>query len=255
MDDLKSPVSAGITSEKTVRLKAVALILLMIHHLFGCDFLQDWVSPVKGAEIVFGVSGRICLAMFLFCSGYGLYKSYIIKDDPPKGYIPQKIIKTLIPYWVIMLLAVAVLICLGKFEPAYIPSNLFAWIHEDNILYVSFSWYIKLHLLILLTLPLVRLVEKKWKKTALIDLIIYVLLPFALWMYLKRFQDEEVFTNIFTSLVSSVLFLMSWYSLFGIGMLFAKYDIYGKISAKTKKIPGAVMILISIIYLTNPDLI
>lgn len=247
MCDIKGRTSSGITSEKTECLKAVALILLMIHHLFGCDFLQDWISPFKGADIVFGVSGRICLAMFLFCSGYGLYKSYVIKENPPKHYIPQKIVKTLIPYWVVMLIAVMILLYLGKFDPVYIPANLFAWIHEDSILYVSFSWYIKLHLLILLTLPLIRLIEKKWRKNILVDSLMYIILPFLIWFFLKGFQNEEVFTNIFTSLISSLLFLLSWYSFFGIGMIFAKYNVYDKIHAFSERFPKPVIILLSLI--------
>ena len=247
MSDTKTKNIGDITADKTEKLKAVALILLMIHHLFGCNYLEDWMSFAKGADIILGVSGRICLALFLFCSGYGLYKSYVSKENTPKSYIPLKILKTLIPYWVVMLIAIAILIYLGKFNPVYIPMNLVAWLHNDDMLYVSFSWYIKLQLLLLATLPLIKLIEKKWKKNLIIDYLLYVILPFVLWFFLKKFESEEFFTDIFQSLASTVVFLLSWYSLFALGMIFAKYSIYSKIKKFSERFPGVLVIILSVI--------
>ena len=247
MSDPQTQKLTDITADKTEHLKAIALILLMIHHLFGCDYIEDWLSVAKGADIIFGVAGRICLAMFLFCSGYGLYKSYVSKENTSKTHIPSKIVKLLIPYWVVMMIAIIILIVLGKFNPVFIPVNLVAWIHNDDMLYVSFSWYIKLQFLLLLTLPLIRLIEKKWKKNWIIDLLIYVILPFVIWYFLKGFEDEEHLTGILQSLASSVLFLLSWFSLFSMGMIFAKYSVYIKIRKFAERFPKALVILLSVI--------
>ena len=247
MSGQKSVKGADITPEHTEHLKAIALILLMIHHLFGCNYLEDWMSFAKGADIILGVSGRICLALFLFCSGYGLYRSYVSKENTNRSYIPQKIVKTLIPYWVVMIIAIVILIFLGKFNPLYIPMNLVAWLHNDDMLYVSFSWYIKLQLLLIVTLPLIKLIEKKWKKNLVIDYLLYVILPFVLWFFLKKYESEEYFTNIFQSLASTVVFLLSWYSLFALGMLFAKYSIYSKIRKFSERFPKVLVIILSVI--------
>ena len=247
MSDPKERKLTDITADKTEHLKAIALILLMIHHLFGCDYLEDWMSVAKGADIIFGVAGRICLAMFLFCSGYGLYKSYISKESTPKTYVPSKILKLLIPYWVVTVVAVVILIVLGKFNPVYIPVNLVAWIHNDEMLYVSFSWYIKLQFLLLLSLPLIRLIERKWKKNWIIDILIYVLLPFVIWFFLRKFENEEIFTDILQTLASSALFFLSWFSLFAMGMIFAKYSVYIKIRKLAGRFPDVLVILLSVV--------
>lgn len=247
MSDNNLPKGADITPEHTEHLKAIALILLMIHHLFGCKFIEDWMSFAKGADIMIGISGRICLALFLFCSGYGLYKSYVSKENAPRSYIPLKIVKTLIPYWVVMIIAIVILIYLGKFNPLYIPMNLVAWLHNDDMLYVSFSWYIKLQLLLLATLPIVRFIEKKWKKNLIIDYLLYVILPFVLWFFLRKYEREENFTDIFRSLVSTGVFLLSWYSLFALGMLYAKYGIYSKIRKFAERFPKMLVIILSVI--------
>lgn len=237
----------AITSEKTDHLKGIALILLMWHHLFGVNYLDSWLSPIEGIDMVIGISAKVCLGIFLFCSGYGLYKSYINKDSAPKTYILQRAVKTLIPYWIIMLIAIVILAILGKFEPKYIPVNLFAWLHNDDMLYVSFAWYIKLYLCILLLLPLVRLIDRKLKRNALIDIALYILVPFAIWFFLKGYQDEEHFVNVLHSLVSTILFTLMWFPLFAAGMIFAKYEVYGKVRKVADRFPGWLVIIVSLL--------
>ena len=218
-------VSTDITSEKTLHLKGIALLLLMWHHLFGVEYLSGWsaiIPGTEGASYVTGASGKICLAIFLFCSGYGLYKSYVSKETPSKTYILKRLAKTLIPYWIVMIIAIVYLICAGKFEPKYIFVNLFALLHSTDILYVTFSCFIKLYVLLLLVLPLVRLIERKWKKNALIDILIYIAVPFAAALGLARFFHEDTFESIPSFLMSTLVFLLAWFPLFAIGMLFAK---------------------------------
>ncbi|MBQ3997456.1 MAG: acyltransferase family protein, partial [Bacteroidales bacterium] len=154
------------------------------------NYIEKWLSPIEGVDMFIGVSAKICLGIFLFCSGYGLYKSYLSKENPGRFYTLKKIVQTLIPYWLIMLVAIAVLVYLKKFNPKYIFVSLFALIHDDEMLYVSFSWYIKLYILLMLILPLIRLIERKWKKNIIIDLLLYIALPFAVYYVFKGYMDE-----------------------------------------------------------------
>lgn len=254
MSKAPDTASKDITAQKTEHLKGIALLLLMFHHLFGVEYLSGWravIPGTEGADYVIGASGKICLAMFLFCSGYGLYKSYISKEAPKKTYILQRLIKTLIPYWIVMLIAIAYLAFAGKFEPKYIFVNLFALIHNDEMLYVSFSWFIKLYVLLILLLPLIRLIERKWKKNALIDLLIYVALPFAVAVIFAGYQNESSFVNVPLFLVSTVLFMLSWFPLFAVGILFAKYNTYEKVRGFADRFPKALVIALSLLILGN----
>ena len=254
MADPKSLAAKDITAEKTEHLKGIALLLLMFHHLFGVEYLQGWRAIVPGTEgidYVIGASCKICIAMFLFCSGYGLYKSYICKESTKKTYILQRLIKTLIPYWIVMIATIAYLVFAGKFEPQYIPVNLFALIHDDDILYVSFSWFIKLYVLLILLLPLIRLIERKWKKNAIIDILIYLALPFAITVIFAKFMDESRFISVPHFLISTVLFVLSWFPLFGCGILFAKYNTYAKVRSFADKFSGVIVIALSVLIIAN----
>ena len=252
MSDPKTTAAKEITADKSVLLKAIALILLMWHHLFGCGYIDSWLSPFDGIEFVTGYSAVICLAIFMFCSGFGLYKSYISKDSVKKMYIPGKIIRTLIPYWVVMLVTIIVLVILGKFEPKYIFFNLFAWVHDEKILYVSFSWYIKLYILTLAFTPLLRLIEQKWKKKNwIIDLLIYVILPFVIYFIFRGYSDEYHVIGIIPSIISSILLVLYWLPLFSLGMLFAKYNVYGKVRNFTDKLSSWLVIVICLLICGN----
>ena len=87
MSKNRTPAITDITSEKSVKIKAIALILLMWHHLFGVNYIESWLSPIEGIDMVVGISAKVCLGIFLFCSGYGLYKSYISKEKTDKLYV------------------------------------------------------------------------------------------------------------------------------------------------------------------------
>ena len=251
----KVPIaSTDITSEKTQHLKGIALLLLMWHHLFGVEYLQGWsaiIPGTEGASYVIGASGKICLAMFLFCSGYGLLKSYINKESAGKTYIVKRLIKTLIPYWIVMIIAICYLIYAGKFDAKYIFVNLFALIHSTEILYVTFSWFIKLYVLLILVLPLIRLIEHKWKKNAIIDILFYVVLPFALAIIFRRFLHEEYYENILTFLASTIVFLLAWFPMFAIGMLFAKYNTYKRVREFADKFPSYIVIILALLIIGN----
>ena len=249
MSGQSTPPVTDITVESTEHLKGIALLLLMWHHLFGVGFLEDWLSPFKDIEYVTGSSAKICLAIFLFCSGYGLYRSYINRNSKDRLYVPKKIIGALVPYWIIMLIAIAVLAFLGKFDLVYIPANILAWIHDDNILYVSFSWYIKLYVLLLLVLPAVKLIEKKWKKNLFLDGLFYIVIPFLIYYVCRSYLDEEHFTSLPASILSSVLFVVFWFPLFAAGMIFAKYNIYTRIRDFMKRFLGWVVITLSLLVL------
>ena len=244
--------TAEITPEKTEHLKGIAFLLLMWHHLFGIGYVSGWRSAVPGMEditYITGQAGKICLAMFLFCSGYGIYKTYISKESADKGFVLKRLAKTLIPYWMVMIIAIVYLACVGKFKPEYLFMNLFALIHSDARLYVSFSWFIKLYILLILLLPLIRLTERKWKKNPIIDILIYIAVPFGIAVCFAKYVHEAWFTDIPSFLLSSFLFLLSWFPLFAVGMLFAKYDVYKKIRKITDKIPGIFVTLLSFIVI------
>ena len=71
-----------LTRQDTAVMKGIAICAMLCHHLYG--FPLAGVEPYTGVLAWIGVLGKICVALFLFCSGYGLaanYKPQSILDD------------------------------------------------------------------------------------------------------------------------------------------------------------------------------
>lgn len=216
---------------ETISLKGIAIILMFWHHLFGCGtFLTNGVSyvwvPAGGyLGTIFRAGCKICIAIFAVASGYGLYKSYIKNNSPTK--ILPRIINFLLTYWtVIFCVAVPYLIYFKKFHIEYIWVNLFALLHNDQMLYVSLSWYVKVYLEFLIALPLVKLCSNRIK-TIFGDIVIFVILPTILMMMLPYAEENYVSVHIW--ILSSIRLLFRWFPVFYMGVIFAKYNLLEKI--------------------------
>ena len=73
-------------------------VIICFHHM-SQQTSASWLNPrfiQKGLEI-FVTAGYPMVAMFLFCSGFGLYKSAKTKPDFFKRFLPSRIIPILIP--------------------------------------------------------------------------------------------------------------------------------------------------------------
>ena len=74
---------------ESIELKAFAIMLMFWHHLFGCGtFLSkgiqyDWISCIGSIQmdVLFGKGSKLCVPLFAFVSGYGIYKSYILQKN------------------------------------------------------------------------------------------------------------------------------------------------------------------------------
>lgn len=68
------PIYCALTKQDTAVLKGIAIVAMMMHHLWGCP--PSWVEPYTGVLGFLGCVGKVCVAIFLFCSGYGLSMGY-----------------------------------------------------------------------------------------------------------------------------------------------------------------------------------
>ena len=245
--------------EETNCLKALAIILMFWHHLFGCGAALTggteyiWYLSMGDFGNMFAYGAKICIALFTFSSGIGLYHSYLCKDNPVKKIIARTI-KFLITYWTIMfLVAIPYLIIVHSFDLSLLLINLFALLHNDSILYVSLSWYIKVYLEILLVLPIVKLISCRIR-TPLVDLFWGVLLPAYIANFLP--SAEESFITMPLFLLSSLKLLLQYFPVFYSGVLFEKYEIAKKITLgdnfsllrKIVIVITSVVVMIGVVY-------
>ena len=71
-------------------MKGVAIILMLIHHLFYNDDLIQRCTLILPYEekllLLFSSLSKVCVAIFVLISGYGLYKSYLSTTETGVGY-------------------------------------------------------------------------------------------------------------------------------------------------------------------------
>ena len=95
-----------LSVNKSWILKGIAICLLLVHHLFyeRNGLYNDF--PVHGRYLVqqIGVFSRLCVALFVFLSGYGLAVSH--KEQPIGKFYMRRFKKLFLNYWFIWIIFV-----------------------------------------------------------------------------------------------------------------------------------------------------
>lgn len=81
--------------------RGIAAIFIVLHHI------SQRITVIK-ALIVMRYIGFISVAVFFFISGYGLMSGFIYKKDYLKGFLRKRMLKILIPYWMVNMIAIAI---------------------------------------------------------------------------------------------------------------------------------------------------
>ena len=93
--------------DSMMSLRGFAALGVILHHISQEGAFQ-WAGGGHGkpGELsIFVNSGYLFVAIFFFCSGYGLIKSFESKPDYLKGFMKKRVLKTLIvPYYVSILI-------------------------------------------------------------------------------------------------------------------------------------------------------
>lgn len=189
-----------------------------------------------------------CVPIYLFCSGYGLYRSEESGSSMKKRV--QRILKLLIRFWIIMILTCCVGYALGMKER--FPGSLLNFILNVCLIknsYVGAFWFVQTYtILALLSGGIFKWIRKY---------SYWIILPISFVLYISAFGmeylvlgriDMEVLGLLLNALM---LFLRSQFS-FVVGMISAKEDIleHCKFLSKIRKnpiLPWLFLILIIIV--------
>lgn len=214
------------------QIKGLAIILMYIHHLFGCGsflIIEESNTVLVGHRgAILATGAKICISIFAIVSGYGFGKSYIVCKDEKRWFI-KRIVSFLLTYWIMLfLIAIPYLLIVHKFNPSYFLINLFALLHNDEMLYLSFSWYIKVYLEVLLVLPIIKRLNQKLNPFE--EIFVNIILPCTLSMFL--IDTEANYIGFRENLTSSIRLLLIWYPVFYIGIIFSKYHILEMVEEK-----------------------
>lgn len=100
---------------QTKALQGFFAICVLLHHA-GQKTCAPWHNPkyiVHGLDFFVPI-GYLFVSVFLFCSGYGLYKSYKQKEDYLKGFIKRRILPLVLSYYSTGLIFFVVRLLMGE---------------------------------------------------------------------------------------------------------------------------------------------
>lgn len=221
--------------------KLIAILLMMLHHLFG---FTDRIAPEnmyhslhiyqgQPLEAVICASFKVCVAFFLFLSGYGTYLS-IRKSKNISQTIATRIYRLLKNVWQVMLIFVPIDFALGVTKVNLTASWTIHYDFESIILsmlgfekYNSEWWFVMPYIVLLMMTPLLFRFLKRKNGDFFTDFL--VVLGGALFsLYgIQKLLNYDMFADfkgtVWGILLSNVVYLLPVY-LFG--MIFAKYQVF-----------------------------
>ncbi|MBY6003753.1 acyltransferase [Salipiger bermudensis] len=151
-----------ITLHQALILKGLAVLLMFAHHLFGLPTLihppAAYVSTVPGLPLdyMIGRYGKVCVALFLLLTGYGLAASGAVD----RAATLRRVRRFFMAYWVYFALLIGIgAVFFGdvmtgrgprfSVEPVRLVTNALALRHD----YAYEWWFAEVYLLLLLLSP------------------------------------------------------------------------------------------------------
>ncbi len=216
------------TKEKTNIAKGVAICLMFIHHLypFSSRILNgNYVIPLIPSidlESRIGFFGNICVSMFVFLSGYGMFLGYFRSDSSPLQYSLKKLKDFYVTYWTYFLVFIPIGFIFFK-EVTLWDSNEIRYRSEWWFLIEGFIgwsrryneewWFVRMFIILLLILcPLYFGLAKR-------NSVLLFTLACALFLFSWFFNIKE----------GEVYGFMIWQISFATGIIFAKSKIFSSV--------------------------
>lgn len=223
------------SSKETLFIKGVAILLMITNHLYP---IQEWIYHgnefigiqigQKSLEAYIGSFGKICVGIFAFLSGFGLWYIYS-KRGILKGYIYniKKLSCFLRTYWIIMFaiyIPVMEYIGIYRFDIKELCLNLLAY----KTTYIRVAWYVRFYLELILTFPIyiyiLNFIRKNiYNYNSIINEIILIIC-----IYILRIILDGVNINLY------LIEYLEYTPIVILGYSFAAHSIFLKINVKVE---------------------
>lgn len=218
--------------------KGVAVFLMICHHLFGfSNRLRDvsYISVIPLSnnyyEHLFARFGGICVSMFLFLSGYGLYISYMKKGDFTFSDSLKKMSSFLTNYWVVFILFVPMRFLWFNDNAAYVwdfkmfLSNYFVLSSSYN----SEWWFARLYIELLLLFPIIKYFLNKNIIGSISTSILLCFLSLKLDVIFTLFPQLSFVKS--SLLYNDIKVILLWQTIFVFGCLSSKYGLFEQVNS------------------------
>ncbi|EIT86543.1 acyltransferase 3 [Fictibacillus macauensis ZFHKF-1] len=230
-----------LTKKEVAMLKGAAILGMLSLHLFcrkEVSGLYDVFPTIHHVPLVYylGLFGDVCVPIFCFASGYGLYASYQSNEKKLQGKpMFQRILKLLINFWVILLLFIVLGYVMNN--PTLTEGGFKAFLLNASLLSNSYNgawWFLQTYVLLVLTASfLFRWVQRTSPRT-----VISVLLLVYIVSYIQRIKQVVILDNEWVWIVTNAIVLYGTSLLpFLVGALFYKEKYYSRFVSWAMKLP------------------
>lgn len=229
------------TKEHTMQLKGIAIIILLFHHCFlnaqrwatvpyeklattkGWGYYPISFAPFSSHTIQYLASfSKICVAMFVFMTGYGMWVSYESqkKKTTMSNYIKKRMVTLMTGFLIIFVVTEILAIPTGRFIEVYghdFCSVVYMIIDALGLakllgtpLFCLTWWYMSLAIVLIMIFPFVHSIMEKYQWVVVVASII-----------VPRACGFGQSTDLFRYLLAYTL-----------GMYFAQHDLLARIKEK-----------------------
>lgn len=170
-----------LSKRESQGIKGIAILLMLFHHLFA--FPDRIPNNIQYSNLVTIIAefGKICVPIFLFISGYGLFKT----NKRSFSDFVNRIKTFYCHYWLVFILFIPLCALLGKISIT--PLSL---VLNFTGLKTSFNgewWFITIYILLLLITPVM------YKRTSKNILIIFACISFIHFIGYRLFSATKLF--------------------------------------------------------------
>lgn len=229
------------TKEHTMQMKGIAIIILLFHHCFlnaqrwatvpyeklattkGWGYYPISFAPFSSHTIQYLASfSKICVAMFVFMTGYGMWVSYESqkKKTTMSNYIKKRMVTLMTGFLIIFVVTEILAIPTGRFIEVYghdFRSVVYMIIDALGLakllgtpLFCLTWWYMSLAIVLIMIFPFVHSIMEKYQWVVVVASII-----------IPRACGFGQSTDLFRYLLAYTL-----------GMYFAQHDLLARIKEK-----------------------
>lgn len=237
-------------------MKALAIILMLYHHLFAFPdrINYDYISLLyfNGKSIPFfiGDFGKICVAIFLFLGGYGTY--YVYKNNT-KDLIEKKFISLYKGFLKVFIITIPISVLLHDKQVVLTVEEFINNITGINTTYNGEWWFLMPYVCLIILSPILIKIINKICKNIYVSFILLIIFQLLLVNYYPRVLSLSIFdkyrlSNLYLN-TTRTLYLLSTYVC---GMLFSKFNLLDLVKQKltNKKIYTIIsIVLLMIIFI------
>jgi len=210
--------SCGFDKESSLAIKGLAILLMIAHHLFAFSrpltLALDYGENKQLYRFI-GVSGKMCVVMFMFVAGYGTFVSLQGKSNL-FGLLLKKVKAIYFEFWKISAFPIIGLLLLGLLNV-----GLFEFVANALCLSSSINgtwWFLQTYIIFLLLVPVSFMLVSVTKYAQLLILLVVV----VIFPLLSKYAPDGYFR-------SSIHYAFYYFPAFYCGIFFAKHQIYNRV--------------------------